>query len=65
MDTYLIDMMEIQLGVVNELVSLADKYRISRDEVTKHFSAVMAVVAEEATLEGYELNKEEADENRG
>lgn len=64
-DAYLIDMIKIQFAAVNQIVSVADKYGLDRHEVAKYFSTVMADVAEEAPLEGYELNKEEANANRG
>lgn len=61
---YLIDMTVIQCGVANEIVSLADKYGISRDEAMGHFSTVMAIMADSVSFKDYELDKEEADENR-
>lgn len=64
-DAYLNDMTEIQCDVSDEIVSLADKYGISRDEAMKHFSTVMVAAAECVTFKNYKLDKEEADENRG
>lgn len=62
---YAIDMSEIQCDVINEIVSLADKYGLDRDKVMKHFATVMMVMAGSVSFEGYEISEEEADENRG
>ena len=62
---YATDMAEIQSDVINEIVSVADKYGLDRDRVIKHFSIVMEVLAKSASFKDYEFNKEEADENRG
>ena len=64
-DAYLNDMTEIQCDVSDEIVSLADKYGISRDEVMKHFSTVMVAAAKFVSFKDYKLDKEEADENLG
>lgn len=58
---YAIDMAEIQCDVTEEIVSLADKYGISRNEAMKHFSTVMTIMAECTSFEDYEIS-EEADE---
>lgn len=61
---YAMDMSKIQCDVTNEIVSLADKYGLDRDEVMKHFSTVMVIMAEHVSFEGYELNKEEENADR-
>lgn len=62
---YAMDMAEIQRDVTEEIVKLADKYGISRDEAMKHFITVMAVVAKTISFEDCKFNKGEADANRG
>lgn len=64
-DAYLIDMTVIQCDVVKEIVSVADKYRLDRDEAMKHFSTVMVVFAESASIKDYEISEEVKHANRG
>jgi hypothetical protein len=62
---YSIDMAEAHSAAIESVIRIADKYGISRDEAMKHFSTVMVVMAKCSSFEGYKLNKEEANENRG
>lgn len=59
------DMAEIQCDVTEEIVRLADKHGISRDEAMKHFINAMAIMAEHISFENYEISEEEPNENRG
>ena len=63
-DAYLIDMTEIQCSVANEIVSLADKYGLDRDEAMKHFSVVMAVMAESVSFKEFKISEEVKHANR-
>ena len=62
---YSIDMTEANSAAIESVIRIADKHGTSRDEAMKHFSTVMVVMAETTSFEGYELNKEEANENWG
>mgnify|MGYP004661456025 CR=1 FL=1 len=59
------DMAEIQCNATKEIVRLADKYRISRDETMKHFSTVMMFMAKSMSFEDYKTSEEVKHANRG
>ena len=63
-DAYLIDMTEIQCDVTGEIVSLADKYGLDRDEAMKHFSTVMVVFAESVSFKDFKISEEVKHANR-
>lgn len=52
------DMANIQCDVTEEIVKLADKHGISRDEAIKHFITAMAIMAEHMSFENYEISEE-------
>ena len=62
---FLQDMKETYSASIESAIRVADKYGISRDETLEHFAAVLKFMVRIGTFKNYELNKEEADENRG
>ena len=64
MDSFSSDLAEIQSDATEKVIKVADKYGVSRDEVMKDMLTVMHIVTELKQLEDYEINEEEANENR-
>lgn len=58
------DLAEIQSDATEKVIKVADKYGVSRDEVMRKMLTVMHIVTELEPLEDYEINEEEANENR-
>lgn len=59
------DMAEVNSLVTVTVISIADKYGISRDEAMKHFIIVMASVTKFMSFEGYKTSGEVKHANRG
>lgn len=59
------DMTDAHVDAVESVIRVADKYGISRDKTLKQFSIVLQLSTKIDSYEDYELNKEEANENRG
>ena len=62
---FLQDMKEAYSTSIESAIRVADKYGISRDETLEHFAAVLKFMVRIRTFKNYELNEEEANENRG
>lgn len=58
------DMAEVNSTATENVIRIADKYGISRDEAMKHFITVMAVVVKTMSFEGYKTSGEVKHANR-
>lgn len=58
------DMTEANSAAIESVIRIADKYGISRDEAMKHFSVVMAVMAESVSFKDFKISEEVKHANR-
>lgn len=49
------DMEKVYPMVVNQLIALADKHNVERDNVIKHFAAIFSKIAECGTFVNWEV----------
>lgn len=58
------DMTDASADAIENVIRVADKYGISRDETMKQFSIALLFSANTESFENYEISEEEANENR-